>query len=220
MSRFDFDRIAREYDQFYATEFGRRIDQVEKRLVEHFLGRLEKRRLLEIGCGTGHWTAFFAERGFEVSATDVSEEMLKVAVQKRIPNAQFLRQDVQHLGFADGSVENVAAITSIEFVDDPGKGLAQIHRVLEEGGYFLIGCLNQDSILGAHKEENEIYQNASFFTPGSLEETLSRFGEPEVEGCVLLDGERLLDLSTPPPDRTRLRAEGAFLVGLVRKEKR
>ncbi len=28
------------------------------------------REMLELGCGTGHWTAFFSERGLQVTAVD------------------------------------------------------------------------------------------------------------------------------------------------------
>ena len=215
---FDFNRIAGEYDDFYGTELGRRIDQVEKRLVEQYLSRLEGKGMLEVGCGTGHWTAFFRERGFEITAVDIAVEMLRVAEGKELEGVDFRLQDAQQLEFGDGTVENVAAITSIEFVEDRRRALDEIQRVLKPGGRVLIGCLNLNSAIGRSKEESEIYRNARFFTPESLTEVLSGFGAPQVDACAVLEGEQVLDLSGELDDDRR-RAEGAFLVGLVRKER-
>lgn len=38
--------------------------------------------MLELRCGTGHWTQFFTAFGFQVTAVDNSEAMLEIAKKK------------------------------------------------------------------------------------------------------------------------------------------
>ena len=215
-SLFDFDAVADEYDAFYEEPFGQEVDRVEKELIAPLLGRLERRQVLEVGCGTGHWTAFLREHGFIVTAIDVSEAMLRVARAKAIPGADVLRMDARALAFEDGAVDNVAAFTALEFVPGLEAALAEIRRVLRPGGFFLVGALNEQSYLGRHKADDEVFRDAHFFTPETLREALRSFGgEPEIHGCVVLREGEIVD-ATAPVSRERRLAEGAFLVGLVR----
>jgi len=54
---------------------------VENRYALEQLGSLHGRRLLDIGCGAGESSVYFALQGAEVHACDVSEGFLKVAEQ-------------------------------------------------------------------------------------------------------------------------------------------
>jgi ubiquinone/menaquinone biosynthesis C-methylase UbiE len=216
-SLFDFGAVAEEYDAYYDTPVGQRIDQVEQRLVARHLAQLDTGHLLEIGCGTGHWTEYFAGRGFTITALDVSAPMLAVARGKRIRGAVFEYGDARALGCDDGSQERVAAITSLEFVPDREDALAEIQRVLRPGGWLLIGCLNAASALGRSKDQSDIYRDAQFFTPEGLKQVLARFGAPRVDGCVVMEDDSVLDLAAGfDPDIAR--RQGAFLVGSVRRQ--
>ena len=216
-SLFDFGAVAEEYDTYYDNAVGQQIDQLEQRLVARHLAHRDTGPLLEIGCGTGHWTAYFAARGFTVTALDVSPEMLTIARRKRIRGAVFVSGDARGLGCDDGSQERIAAITSLEFVPDRASALAEIQRVLRPGGWLLIGCLNAESALGRSKGQSDIYRDAQFFTPEGLKQVLARFGDPRVDGCVVMEGDHVLDLAADfDPDMAR--RQGAFLVGSVRRE--
>lgn len=50
--------VAEKYDQYYLSESGKTVDRYEKELFRHRLGNIPRLPMLELGCGTGHWTRF------------------------------------------------------------------------------------------------------------------------------------------------------------------
>lgn len=76
-----FDPLARNYDRdFTHTPIGTHLrHRVHQRLLELFS---TNNHLLEIGCGTGEDALFLAQHGIKVTATDASNEMLAITVEK------------------------------------------------------------------------------------------------------------------------------------------
>jgi len=216
MSRFNFDSVAEAYDDYYNTALGREIDYLEKKQVGEVLKKLPTGSMLEIGCGTGHWSAFFCQNGFKVTGLDISEKMLDQAIHRQLPGCYFTPGNAEQLLFQDHTFDHVAAMAVLEFVDDPDKAFNEIHRVLKPGGYLLIGALNRHSKLAETKDE--VIAHAQMFTPALLTEKLLNFGEPEIRGCVLLNEEgKPADYKKSDIPKEVLNREGAFLVGLVKK---
>jgi hypothetical protein len=50
--------VATAYDNYYLTDAGKRIDEIEKQLISSHLSSISRGSLLELGCGTGHWSEF------------------------------------------------------------------------------------------------------------------------------------------------------------------
>ncbi len=74
MNVFSNRLIAEKYDKFYKTIQGKAIDNLEKEIIlKHIKGITCREDILELGCGTGHWTEFFCGQGFKVTAIDESE---------------------------------------------------------------------------------------------------------------------------------------------------
>jgi ubiquinone/menaquinone biosynthesis C-methylase UbiE len=222
-STFDFGEIAREYDDWYNTEAGQKIDEIEKRTFLKYLEKISTRHIVEIGAGTGHWTSFFAEKGYCVTAMDVSDKMIEVALSKDIPDSVFFRGDAINLPFPDNSVDAVVAVTSIEFVPDRNKAIEEIKRILKPDGYFVIGTLNLKGSFSAVRKNSPVFAGANFYTYRSLVEDLMKIGFPVVEGCLLMpnpeesDPERIEQIEMKADPR-ELNEKGNFLVGFVKKE--
>jgi len=60
MNIFEKESAAEQYDRYYETEFGRAIDALEKKEISKYLEKIPRQAMLELGCGTGHWTKFFS----------------------------------------------------------------------------------------------------------------------------------------------------------------
>ncbi|HDR88345.1 MAG TPA: class I SAM-dependent methyltransferase [Bacteroidetes bacterium] len=205
--------VAERYDQYYLSESGKTVDRYEKELFRRRLENIPRVPMLELGCGTGHWTRFFADCGFQVTAVDNSEPMMALAKKKNIRNTSFIQADVRQLPFAGHSFQVVTAVTLLEFVSETEKVMEEIDRVLVPGGWLLLGCLNALSELGKKKDADEVFRYARFFSPVDLKKFLNRFGDPFIEGCVhFSENFELLD-HTPAQDTVH----PAFLVAAVKK---
>ncbi len=221
MKAFDYNQIAGSYDQWYATPLGKQIDEWEKKLFLLHLEKLATRNILEIGAGTGHWTQFLSSNGFTVTGIDVAEKMLEQAHKKNIPNASFQAVSAEELPFDNASIENVIAITSLEFIENQEKAVSEIFRVLKPGGHFIIGGLNAQASLQKSRQSDPVFKNARFFTPKSLFQLLEKFGTPTVEGCVYMPNpqaelEEIINTENIAPINL-LNIYGNFLVGSVKR---
>lgn len=78
-----FDQIANNYDSNFT--YGN-IGQLQRKQVWNYMEKvipeLTGLEILELNCGTGEDAIMFSEKGFNIVATDVSTEMLKVTQQK------------------------------------------------------------------------------------------------------------------------------------------
>ena len=81
LNPFENPAIVEGYEACYETT-GRRADRLEKALLQKLLdGFPAVHTLLEVGCGTGHFTRWFQERGLQAVGLDRSTLMLAEAVR-------------------------------------------------------------------------------------------------------------------------------------------
>jgi SAM-dependent methyltransferase len=184
-SRFDFDLLADSYDDWYAGRRGAMYDRLEKKLIADLLpAKAEGKKLLEVGCGTGHWSRFFSEYGFDVTGLDTSERMINAALQKNIANVSFLKADARLLPFANDSFDLTAAITTLEFVRDTDAVLREMIRCTRKSGRILLGVLNGLSKVNRQRQRRESpespYAAARLFSPVELKEFLEPYGRVEI----------------------------------------
>jgi ubiquinone/menaquinone biosynthesis C-methylase UbiE len=138
------ERVACDYEAWYEQGFGRFASRQEEALLyqqsQRFPGASS---LLEVGCGTGHFTRWFAKQGLHVTGLDASPAMLE---QARLRNGtNYLLGDAQALPFENQQFDLVALITTLEFVTDPVQALREAMRVARFG--LLLGVLNRSSLL-------------------------------------------------------------------------
>lgn len=183
-SRFDFGTIASRYDAWYRTPRGAMYDRLEKRAIDNLLSSApDGGKLLEIGCGTGHFSEHFAGRGFAVTGIDISKRMIALAQQKNITNTGFQLADAEHLPFADRTFDLAAAITVLEFASDPVRVVSEMVRCTKKpGGTLILGVLNGLSVYNQMRTHRvgSMYASANLFSPDDLRDLLEPFGVPVV----------------------------------------
>ena len=133
----------RPYDEQDWDEFWKWGETLAQRFLDEsgipFTGQ---ERMLEIGCGVGRMTQYFAGRFAEVHALDVSPEMIARArerlagranVQLHVGNGLDLR------GFADGQFDFVFSYITFQHIPRAAitaKYIREAGRVLKPGGHF------------------------------------------------------------------------------------
>jgi len=184
-SHFDFDRVANSYDSWYDSARGAMYDRFEKQAIDSLLADIaQQSRLLEVGCGTGHWSRYFSDKGFEVTGIDRSPEMIKIARQKHIPNSRFEIADGRNLPFEDESFDVAAAITVLEFTTEPEKIISEMVRCVKKSkGVLIIGVLNSLSGYNQKRKNKSgsVYSSANLFSPQRTRDLLSQYGTPRMQ---------------------------------------
>jgi len=179
-SRYDFDSMAHSYDQWYETAEGKMYDRLEKNAVLKYLPQNGAgMKLLELGCGTGHWSQFFACLGFEVTGIDVSVPMIETARSKPISDVTFQTGDAHALPFTNNSFDITVAITTFEFVRNVELVLREMLRCTRKpGGQILVGVLNASAQINRNRRNSSEspYARARWFTPGQIRRLLEPFG--------------------------------------------
>jgi len=94
-----FDIAAATYDQtFTHTVIGRLQRDLVYRHMTEALQNSTIRSILEINCGTGEDALWLSEQGYQVTATDISEQMILTARQKdTIGTITFRQADINTL---------------------------------------------------------------------------------------------------------------------------
>ena len=110
-------------------------------------------KVLEAGCGPGFLTKAMQEKGFAVSAMDISEEMLRLTGEwfEQCPEESkpILKQgSVEALPFEDQQFDLVVSAGVIEYLSTDDAMLAEAYRVLNPGGYLLLSVTNKNSPVG------------------------------------------------------------------------
>jgi ubiquinone/menaquinone biosynthesis C-methylase UbiE len=163
---FDDPVLAKGYERWYAEE-GYRADRLEKRLLTRSLaGFRQPKTVLEVGCGTGHFTRWLAAQGLEAVGLDVSPVMLAEALGRN--GVQYVVGEASALPFADRCFDIVAFITTLEFVTDPQRSLNEAVRVAQRG--LLLGVLNRNSLLELKRRVSARppWDAARFYSPREL----------------------------------------------------
>jgi ubiquinone/menaquinone biosynthesis C-methylase UbiE len=104
---------------------------------------LRPKTAVDLACGTGSVAVLLARKGLQVTAVDLSAEMLAEAAQKAADMENppfFVCQPLQELRLPRGVDLAVCALDSLDYITDPddcAEAIRRIYRVLNPGGIFI-----------------------------------------------------------------------------------
>jgi SAM-dependent methyltransferase len=97
-------------------------------------------RLLDLGCGTGWTSAFFARRGYDVLGVDISGDMIAEADELRdragLSNLAFVESDYESLRFRE-EFDIAVFYDSLHHAVDEGLAVRRAFEALRPGGVCL-----------------------------------------------------------------------------------
>lgn len=156
-----FGKAAETYDKHAAFQ-----RDVGHRLLKRLSSDLSGQRVLDLGCGTGYFSALLLERGAEVVCADLSREMLNKARQ-RCGESQVTcaLADAENLPFNDGSFDIVFSSLALQWCRDLSHPLQEITRVLKQHGKGCFSTLIDGSLYELRESWKKIdtYQHVNHF---------------------------------------------------------
>ncbi|MEO7743434.1 MAG: malonyl-ACP O-methyltransferase BioC [Usitatibacter sp.] len=149
--RRSFERAAATYDRHSVLQ-----TEIGGRLLAHLEPmRLEPRRLIDLGCGTGAWLAPLEARfpkcdviGIDVAPGMLARAAARTPAWKRVLPVRRPRlacADAERLPLAAGAVQLVFSNLALQWCD-PAKVFAEAARVLPAGGLFLFSTFGPDTL--------------------------------------------------------------------------
>lgn len=117
---------------------------LEARALRDSLEAVSFGNCLEIGCGTGKNTVWLMEKAAQVTAVDLSEEMLARAREKiNSPNVQFVQADITRpWTFTKSSYDLITFSLVLEHIEHLAEIFEKAAAVLQPGGHMYIGELH------------------------------------------------------------------------------
>lgn len=156
-----FEQYADRYDNWFDTEKGRVIFQMETDTLRDLLENTA-RPWLEVGVGTGRFAqALGVDEGIDASAA-----VLKLAALRGIAVRHGQAGD---LPYPNRSFGMVLLIVTICFLNDPARALQECRRILRDDGCLIIGLVPKNSRWGRHYARqatagHSFYSAARFYT--------------------------------------------------------
>lgn len=142
--------LYRDLSAYYDEVFA--VDAAEMRFTRDLLDG--RRRVLDIGCGTGNKTVLLAEEGRAVTGVDADPDMIARAREDNARSGityEILDMDGLGRRYAPGSFDGAVCLgNTLVHLTRPGaiRALcATVHSLLESGGVFICQILNYDRIL-------------------------------------------------------------------------
>ncbi len=136
-----FGRAAHSYDR--AAHLQRDCGDQLLALLNH--DDLTGKSLLDVGCGTGHYSQYFKQKGCKVTALDLSVEMLNVAMQKEAADCYVLG-DMESLPFNEAVFDYCFSNLTLQWGTNTAVALAELYRVTKPQGKIIFSTLLQGSL--------------------------------------------------------------------------
>ena len=163
MKTVDYDRVADSYNQRYKGG-AYRPEGIASKLL-NLIQAAGAERVLEVGCGTGHWLPILQGQG-EIIGLDQSMGMLRKAVDQG-GKFSLIQGDADQLPFRSNSFDLVFCVNALHHFKYPSVFITQAYELLKENGVLAVIGMNPHSL----QDRWFIYD----YFPGTLESDLKRY---------------------------------------------
>ncbi len=111
-------------------------------------GVVQDKTVLDIASGTGYGTQLIARYAKKVYGIDYSEDAIAYC-KKYHPsaNVEYRVGDAHDIPLADNAVDAVVSLETIEHLKSPEKFVAEVKRVMNDTGVFVVSTPNDDEFI-------------------------------------------------------------------------
>ncbi len=155
---------------YYSLLYQHRNEQEAQQFVQTLIERLyldpSKHRVLDLACGSGRHALAFAQKGFRVTALDLSTTLLAPLRACQHPNISIVQADMRHFSLNQTFDLILNAFTSFgyfETLQENRQVLKRVHNHLNPKGYFVLDYLNVPFVLKHLVPQEERHINGIYF---------------------------------------------------------
>ena len=127
-------------EEFLSLTLSKQIEDCDRyELASLFLEVFKDHQpVLEAGCGSGRWNAWFRNHGIRSDGVDWSEALCNRA-RKEVPECRFFASDIRSIPLESKTYGGIVALGSIEHaLEGPIQALSEFNRVLRDDGVAII----------------------------------------------------------------------------------
>ncbi|MCC5924382.1 MAG: class I SAM-dependent methyltransferase [Crocinitomicaceae bacterium] len=100
---------------------------------------LNNKYVLDVGCGTGRWTKYVAEKAAFVECIDPSDAVFSAAkLLKDCPNTRISKAGVDNIPFEDDTFDLVFSLGVLHHIPDTLQAMKSCVKKVKPGGSFLV----------------------------------------------------------------------------------
>lgn len=221
----DHDNRVRDEFTRQAETFSASAAITDAALTQRFvdaLGNAASGSVLDVACGPGILSAAIARSAREVTAFDLTPQMLNKAAQHcaeaGVGNVSFREGNAAELPFVNAAFDAAVTRLSVHHFDQPGRVMSEIFRVLRPGGRFVVADVISSEVPAESELQNaiEILRDPSHvrMLPGSELTSLVKEAGFAIESLTTWDKPRefeewmgiVNDAARIPPLRAVVRA--------------
>lgn len=137
MARADFSRMATVYDA--GRVLPAEAMETWRAAIERHVDPLAVTRVLDLGCGTGRFSAAIADWfTAEVIGIEPSGEMIRAAAKQRHIRVVYVRGRAEDLPLANRSCDWAWLSTVVHHFEDIERAACELRRVVRPGGVVLV----------------------------------------------------------------------------------
>ncbi len=137
-----YDDFSERYDAHRGHAYHRLVDQLE---LEILAPLVRKRRVLDVATGTGLTLMGLAELAHRAVGVDLSRGMLRRARRRALA---VIQGDAAALPLPDATFDVACCFKAFPHLPDPRRALAELGRVVREGGHVVVELYNPWSLRG------------------------------------------------------------------------
>ncbi|MCG5449475.1 class I SAM-dependent methyltransferase [Micromonospora hortensis] len=170
-----YGSVAELYIELFGT--GQQVDTDDLALIRRHLGS-RPGRVLDLGCGPGHLTAYLCELGVDATGIDLVPEFIAHARASH-PGVEFHIGSMERLDAAEDSIDGILAWYSLIHLPPPEVDgmLKEFRRVLVPAGRLVLGVFDAEEVGAFDHKVLTAYR----WPVDEISERLGRAGFQEVE---------------------------------------
>ena len=173
-------------------------------LLDGFEKYRKTNKIVDVGCGNGHFLAVAKQRGWEVYGTEFSDEAVAIGTAKGI---SMLEGQLDVSNYEAESFDVVTSFEVLEHINNPIDEINKFKALLRPGGLLYLTTPNFNSVLRYYLKEKwsviEYPEHLSYYTASTLKRLMVRngFAAQKIQTTGISVGRLKAAASAPSPSK-------------------